>query len=179
MKLVKIFFALVALALVFIFCTENDSKVVVKFLDYTTPEIYLFLLLMTTFVLGMITASFANTVKIMQLKRQLRQLQPETDETVSSKVKKEKKKKSTDIASPVESKAPNADVSSPAAISSVAQSETVETSEISDAVYEEEQVSSESQPAELQTPDVIELPAEPTQADSDTSVDHDKQDKPQ
>lgn len=73
MKFVKMLLALVGLALVFKFSLDNPLPVTVKFHTYLTPEIPLFLLLVSTFILGMIAASFASSLKILQLKRQLRQ----------------------------------------------------------------------------------------------------------
>ncbi len=72
MKFVKMFLALVGLAVLYVFVRDNTGKVTVEFWDYATPEIELFLILIITFVLGMIAASFGSTLKIMQLKRQLR-----------------------------------------------------------------------------------------------------------
>jgi len=166
MKFVKLFMALVGLALVFIFCKDNDTKVVISFLDYQTPEIYLFLLIMTTFVLGMISASFANTIKIMQLKRQLKQLQPEvaTDakesKRAAQKEKKGKKEENTQTAVADESpavaeEAPTVSPQPPAA----------DTDDVSDAVYEE----SEAAPEAVEPPTVIELPAGPQQ-DTETEL---------
>ncbi|OQY17279.1 MAG: hypothetical protein B6I36_09210 [Desulfobacteraceae bacterium 4572_35.1] len=96
MKIVKIFAALVGLTFVFIFCSSNDTKVTLSFLEYSTPETYLFLYVLSAFVLGMIGASFASTLKIMQLKRQINKLQPqdnaEVEKTAKGKEKKNKKK---------------------------------------------------------------------------------------
>jgi uncharacterized integral membrane protein len=72
MKFVKMFLALVGLAALFVFVRDNTGKIVVKFWDYATPEIELFLVLIITFALGMIAASFGSTLKIFQLKRQLK-----------------------------------------------------------------------------------------------------------
>ena len=66
------FLALVGLAVLFVFVRDNTVKVTVKFWDYATPEIELFLILIVTFVLGMLAASFSSTLKIIQLKRQLK-----------------------------------------------------------------------------------------------------------
>lgn len=134
MKIVKIFAALVGLTLVFIFCSSNDTKVTLKFLEYSTPETYLFLYVLSAFVLGMISASFASTVKIMQLKRQLNKLQPEVSgaavkETRSTdkKAKKEKKKKGK---KGVEEKAEEKVEQKPAQVTPPAPP-----AEVSDAVY--------------------------------------------
>jgi uncharacterized integral membrane protein len=163
MKFVKLFMALVGLALVFIFCKDNDTKVVISFLDYQTPEIYLFLLIMTTFVLGMISASFANTIKIMQLKRQLKQLQPDTatDAKESKRAaKKEKKENSAQTAVADESPAVTDETPTASPQPPVAAAD-----DVSDAVYEE----SEAAPEPVEPPTVIELPAGPQQ-DTETVI---------
>lgn len=76
MKFVKIVLALLGLAVVFKFSMDNPIPVVVTLHEYVTPKIPLFLLLITTFVLGMIAASFGATIQIFQLKRQIKNLQP-------------------------------------------------------------------------------------------------------
>nr|WP_320051040.1 lipopolysaccharide assembly protein LapA domain-containing protein [uncultured Desulfuromonas sp.] len=168
MKFVKLFLALVGLALVFIFCKDNDTKVVIRFLDYQTPEIYLFLMIITTFVLGMISASFANTIKIMQLKRQLRQLQPEgTDDEKESKTEKKKDRKArkqdkkTDASEvkPAESEATTVIEEQPAPVIEETPA-APRTEEVSDAVYEEPAPS--DSPKE-EPPQVIELPQGPVE----------------
>lgn len=95
MKFVKMFLALVGLAVLFVFVRDNTGKIVVKFWDYTTPEIEIFLLLIITFVLGMIVASFGSTLKIMKLKRQLKHAgaSPAEQPKESKKDKKRKHKK--------------------------------------------------------------------------------------
>ncbi|MFA5701081.1 MAG: LapA family protein [Desulfuromonas sp.] len=72
MKFIKMFLALVGLAVLFVFVRDNAEPVTVKFWGYATPEIELFLILIITFVLGMLTTSFGSTLKIIQLKRQLK-----------------------------------------------------------------------------------------------------------
>ena len=165
MKFVKLFLALVGLVVVFFFCKDNDTKVVLRFLDYQTPEIYLFLMAITTFVLGMISASFANTIKIMQLKRQLRQLQPEgTDDEKESKTEKKKdrkarkqdKKADGSEAKPAESEAATVIEEQPASVIEPALS----TDEVSDAVYEEP---APSDIPKEEPPQVIELPQGPVE----------------
>ena len=95
MKFVKMFLALVGLAVLFVFVRDNTGKIVVKFWDYATPEIEIFLVLIITFVLGMIVASFASTLKIIKLKRQLKHADTSTAERTqeSKKDKKSKHKK--------------------------------------------------------------------------------------
>ena len=163
MKFVKLFLALVGLALVFIFCKDNDTKVVISFLDYQSPDIYLFLLIMTTFVLGMIAASFANTIKIIQLKRQLKQLQPDgAEQAKETKADKKKDRKARKQEQEKDTKPPVADepktvVEEPAPV--VAETPAPpETDEVSDAVYEEPAA---SEPAAEEAPAVIELPQGP------------------
>ncbi|MDY0191731.1 MAG: lipopolysaccharide assembly protein LapA domain-containing protein [Desulfuromonas sp.] len=107
MKIVKIFAALVGLTLVFIFCSSNDTKVSLNFLEYSTPETYLFLYVLAAFVLGMISVSFGSTIKIMRLKRQINKLQPD-DAVAAEKEKNKKDKKSQpqpqpEVAQPVAS----------------------------------------------------------------------------
>ena len=99
MKFVKMFLALVGLAVLFVFVRDNTGKVVVKFWDYATPEIELFLVLIITFVLGMIAASFGSTLKIMQLKRQLKNAG--TPESVQKKNAKKPAKKKEKQGAPV------------------------------------------------------------------------------
>jgi len=84
------FLALVGLAVLFIFVRDNTEPVTVEFWGYATPEIELFLLLIITFVLGMIAASFGSTLKIIQLKRQLKNAGGA--EGVGPKVDKKKEK---------------------------------------------------------------------------------------
>ena len=95
MKFVKMFLALIGLAGLYLFVKDNMGKVVVKFLDYSTPEIELFLILIITFVLGMIVASFSSTLKIIKLKRQLKHAgnSPAEQTKESKKDKKSKHKK--------------------------------------------------------------------------------------
>ncbi|MDY0291552.1 MAG: lipopolysaccharide assembly protein LapA domain-containing protein [Desulfuromonadaceae bacterium] len=92
MKFLKMFLALIGLALLFIFVRDNTEKIVVEFWNYATPEIELFLILIITFVLGMIVASFGSTLKIMQLKRQLKNARSGVSES-SKENKKGKNKK--------------------------------------------------------------------------------------
>jgi uncharacterized integral membrane protein len=92
MKFVKMFLALVGLAVLFVFVRDNPGKVVVKFWDYSTPEIELFLILIITFVLGMIVASFGSTLKIIQLKRQLKNAGAAASERVKESRKAKKSK---------------------------------------------------------------------------------------
>lgn len=92
MKFVKMFLALVGLAVLFVFVRDNTGKIVVKFWEYATPEIEIFLVLIITFVLGMIVASFGSTLKILQLKRQLKNAGANKAEQVKEN-KKEKKSK--------------------------------------------------------------------------------------
>lgn len=87
MKFVKMFLALVGLAVLFVFVRDNTATVVVEFWEYATPEIELFLVLIITFVLGMIVASFGSTLKIMKLKRQLKN----AEKTRLNRVKRVKK----------------------------------------------------------------------------------------
>lgn len=160
MKFVKLFLALVGLALVFIFCKDNDTKVVISFLDYQSPEIYLFLLIMTTFVLGMIAASFANTIKIIQLKRQLKQLQPESVEqekqSKPEKKKDRKARKQEKETKPVASEPETVVEQVPDEVDKTPAASVVD--EVSDAVYEEPAA---EKSAEEETPEVIELPQGP------------------
>ena len=95
MKFVKMFLALVGLAVLFVFVRDNTGKIVVKFWDYATPEIEIFLILIITFVLGMIVASFGSTLKIMKLKRQIKHTgsSPAEQAKESKKDKKSKHKK--------------------------------------------------------------------------------------
>lgn len=95
MKFVKMFLALVGLAVLFVFVRDNTGKIVVKFWDYATPEIEIFLILIITFVLGMIVASFGSTLKIMKLKRQIKHAgdSPAEQAKESKKDKKSKHKK--------------------------------------------------------------------------------------
>jgi len=95
MKFVKMFLALVGLAVLFVFVRDNTGKIVVKFWEYATPEIEIFLVLIITFVLGMIVASFGSTLKIIKLKRQLKNAGASSAERTkeSKKDKKNKHKK--------------------------------------------------------------------------------------
>lgn len=95
MKFVKMFLALVGLAVLFVFVRDNTGKIVVKFWEYATPEIEIFLVLIITFVLGMIVASFGSTLKIIKLKRQLKNAGTSSAERTkeSKKDKKSKHKK--------------------------------------------------------------------------------------
>ncbi|MCD6526787.1 MAG: DUF1049 domain-containing protein [Desulfuromonas sp.] len=185
MKLVKILLALVGLVLVFIFCSGNDTKVVLNFLDYSSPEIYLFLLLLTTFVLGMITASFATTIKMMQLKRQIRQLQPDTAEDVTPENKKDKKKKKKKKGDEKVEPAPAKAQSVTETVTEQPQQRVVEpatespadpspqtSEEVTEAIFEEPE---EEPAAELETPEVIELPA--SQPEQPSTTDDDSQNK--
>jgi len=160
MKFVKLFMALVGLALVFIFCKDNDTKVVIRFLDYQSPEIYLFLLIMTTFVLGMIAASFANTIKIIQLKRQLKQLQPEGAEQDkhTKPEKKNRKARKQELEEETKSTTPepkNVVEQAPAVVEETPATPVAD--EVSDAVYEDPAAESAAE----ETPEVIELPQGP------------------
>lgn len=92
MKFVKIIFALLLVAVLFKFNLDNKESVSVILYHYATPLIPLGLLLMTTFVLGMIAASFGSTLKIIQLKRQINKLQPVSGEDSTPKKKKKDKK---------------------------------------------------------------------------------------
>ncbi len=93
MKFVKILFALIIVAVLFKFNLDNPESTSVVIYHYTSPAIPVGLLLMTTLVLGMIAASFGSTIKIMQLKRQLNKLQPDTGVTAEPKKKSKKEKK--------------------------------------------------------------------------------------
>lgn len=161
MKFVKIIFALLVVAALFKFNLDNKESVSVIFYEYTTPLIPAGLLLMTTFVLGMIAASFASTLKIVQLKRQISKLQPESSSQNDSekKRKKEKKKKTEVQEKPADVPQENT-VSTPVEVATPPVDEAV-----SDAVYEEDSAEEEKDEA---VQDVIELPmeaAEPTQPD--------------
>lgn len=96
MKFLKMFLALIGLALLFIFVRDNTEKIVVEFWDYATPEIELFLILIITFVLGMIVASFGSTLKIMQLKRQLKTARSGVSESSKESQKGKNKKEKRD-----------------------------------------------------------------------------------
>lgn len=168
MKLLKILFALISLALVFVFCIGNDTKVVVNFLDYSSPEIYLFLLLLTTFVLGMISASFASTIKVMQLKRQIRQLQVgEGADPAGTKKEKKKRKKTSDVKEADESAVVEPTVKDTVKPSppSAAPAPSSPSEEVTEAIFEEP----EQQTAAEDVPDVIELPAEQSASSDDVS----------
>lgn len=92
MKFVKIILALLLVAVLFKFNLDNKESVSVVLYQYTSPLIPAGLLLMTTFVLGMIAASFGSTLKIVQLKRQLGRLQPVSAQDSAPKKKKKEKK---------------------------------------------------------------------------------------
>lgn len=119
MKFVKMFLALVGLAVLFVFVRDNTATVVVEFWEYATPEIELFLVLIITFVLGMIVASFGSTLKIMKLKRQLKNAEKNPAEQGKKSKKDKKNKHKKDDAEKVES-----DTSSSAAGSYAASSAT-------------------------------------------------------
>ena len=164
MKFVKIIFALVGLTFVFVFCSSNETKVSLNFLEYSTPETYLFLYVLSAFVLGMIAASFCSTIKIFQLKRQLGKLQPVSDQDSSAKKKKkDKKNKGKDdvkqdvVDEPKASREPApTTVSTPATAGAAGA--------VTDAIYEEEVVETTVEPVQ----DVIELPLDsPAQPQSD------------
>jgi uncharacterized integral membrane protein len=100
MKFVKMFLALVGLAVLFVFVRDNTGKIVVKFWEYSTPEIEIFLVLIITFVLGMIVASFGSTLKIVKLKHQLKNAgtgsAEQTKESKKDKKSKHKKNATTE-----------------------------------------------------------------------------------
>ena len=186
MKIVKIFAALVGLTFVFLFCSSNDVKVTLKFLEYSTPETYLFLYVLSAFVLGMIAASFGSTLRIMQLKRQLKKNQPDAEAApVAQKSSKKSKNKKVEEA-PVAAPAP-APVPEPATAPQPPQEVTPEPTHhsddvaVQDAVFEDEDTSAVegSQPLNkvMEAPDngapaVIELPAaEPAKPESEPVVD--------
>ncbi|MGC9518856.1 MAG: LapA family protein [Desulfuromonadaceae bacterium] len=97
MKFVKMFLALVGLAVLFVFVRDNPGKVEVVFWKYKTPEIELFLILIITFVLGMIVASFGSTLKILQLKRQLKNAGTAAPERVKESRKAKKSKSGQEV----------------------------------------------------------------------------------
>ncbi len=158
MKFVKMFFALIILAVVFKFSLDNPAQVTVTIYHYITPQIPLGLLLITTFVLGMIAGAFGTTIKNVQLKHQLKtlqikgELQGDAAPVAGKKAKKEKKAKKKD-------KKKDADVPSAAAVAPEATSVTTPPpvdndvkEEIPDAEIETETVAENT---------VIELPAAP------------------
>jgi uncharacterized integral membrane protein len=183
MKIVKIFAALVGLTFVFLFCSSNDVKVTLKFLEYSTPETYLFLYVLSAFVLGMIAASFGSTLRIMQLKRQLKKIQADDEAAPlaqkSSKKSKNKKVEEAPVAAPIPEPAPEptpapqppkAEIPRPADQDAAVQ----------DAVFEDDAMPAVegSQPLNkvMEAPDngapaVIELPAaEPAEPESEPVV---------
>ncbi len=98
MKFVKMFLALIGLAVLFVFVRDNTEPVTVEFWGYATPEIELFLVLIITFVLGMIAASFGSTMKIIKLKRQLKSaggVEGASKKEVPKKEKGKNKKRAT------------------------------------------------------------------------------------
>ncbi|MBW2186405.1 MAG: DUF1049 domain-containing protein [Deltaproteobacteria bacterium] len=151
MKFVKIIFALLLVAVLFKFNLDNKESVSVVLYHYTSPLIPAGLLLMTTFVLGMIAASFGSTLKIVQLKRQISKLQPVSDQdSTSKKKKKDKKKKGDDDVKQEIVDEPQASCEpAPAPVSTPPTDEAV-----TDAVFEDDDTTVD--PA----PDVIELPLE-------------------
>ncbi|MBN2644758.1 MAG: DUF1049 domain-containing protein [Desulfuromonadaceae bacterium] len=153
MKFIKMLAALLGLAVVFKFVMDNPEKVTVQFYKYISPEIPLFLLLITTFVLGMVFASFASTLKILQLKKQLRQV------GAAEPVKKEKKKKKNE--EDVEP-APTMTADVPTATAEVAAAEVVKP--VAEEVVEPEMAPESVELNSDEPPSVIELPAEPIQA---------------
>ncbi|OQY25346.1 MAG: hypothetical protein B6I37_01475 [Desulfobacteraceae bacterium 4572_35.2] len=161
MKFVKIIFALVGLTFVFVFCSSNETKVSLNFLEYSTPETYLFLYVLSAFVLGMIAASFCSTIKIFQLKRQLGKLQPVSDQDSSAKKKKKDKKNKgkDDVKQDVVDEPKASRESAPTTVSTPATAGAV-----ADAIYEEEVVETTVEPVQ----DVIELPLDsPAQPQND------------
>jgi len=153
MKFVKIIFALLLVAVLFKFNLDNKESVSVVLYEYTTPLIPAGLLLMTTFVLGMIAASFGSTLRIVQLKRQINKLQPESEQDSPVKKKKKEKKKKVDVVEePVSEPQPTPEPIA-ATVPNPPVGETV-----SDAVYEEDAVVEDKTAEPVQ--DVIELPLE-------------------
>lgn len=149
MKFVKIIFALLLVAVLFKFNLDNKESMSVVLYHYTSPLIPAGLLLMTTFVLGMIAASFGSTLKIIQLKRQIGKLQPVSDQkSAPKKKKKDKKNKGDDDVKQDNVAEPQACCDpAPAPVPTPLTEEAV-----TDAIYEDDVV--EADPA----PDVIELP---------------------
>ena len=171
MKFVKILFALVGLAVIFKFSMDNPALVEVTLHEYVTPKIPLFLLLITTFVLGMIAASFGSTLKMIQLKRQIKSLQTGSDVVLPKKEKKSKKKEQKKDEK--DTKANTPPVVEVAAEKKVAEevpaaAEVPDAEEIPDAVIEETVIIEEPEvvekAVELETPEVIALPIEEVEA---------------
>ena len=160
MKFVKILFALVGLAVIFKFSMDNPLPVDVKLHEYVTPKIPLFLLLITTFVLGMIAASFGTTLKMIQLKRQIKSLQPDGDVVLPKKEKKGKKKEQNKDVKDTSASTPPVIVAAPEKKEVVTEVSVVE--EIPDAVIEEPEVVEKA--VKLETPEVIALPLEEVDA---------------
>ncbi|MEA3465021.1 MAG: LapA family protein [Thermodesulfobacteriota bacterium] len=164
MKFVKILFALLGLAVIFKFSMDNPLPVDVTFHEYVTPKIPLFLLLITTFVLGMIAASLGSTLKMIQLKRQIKSLQPNGDVMLPKKKKKSKKKeqKKDEKDSNVNTLPVTEDVTEKEAV--VADDPDPDADEIPDAIIEEPVITEEKKAVELETPEVIALPVEEVEA---------------
>lgn len=149
MKFVKIIFALLLVAVLFKFNLDNKESVSVVLYRYTSPLIPAGLLLMTTFVLGMIAASFGSTLKIIQLKRQIGKLQPASDQdSTPKKKKKDKKNKGGD-----DVKQDNVDEPQAGCEPASVVVPTPPTDEaVTDAIYEDDNTAVDP------VPDVIELP---------------------
>jgi uncharacterized integral membrane protein len=120
MKFVKMFLALVGLAVLFVFVRDNTGKIVVRFWDYATPEIEIFLVLIITFALGMIVASFGSTLKIIKLKRQLKNAGTTTGEPSRENKKDKKSKLKKDDAKKAQADAPSTSSPSSSGAGSVA-----------------------------------------------------------
>lgn len=159
MKFVKIIFALLLVAVLFKFNLDNKESVSVVLYHFTSPLIPTGLLLMTTFVLGMIAASFGSTLKIIQLKRQISKLQPvSAQDSIPKKKKKDKKSKGEDDVKQDTVDEPQANCE-PAPVTVLTP---VTDEAVTDAVYEDDDAAVEP------VQDVIELPLEPaTQAQND------------
>ncbi|MFN2257705.1 MAG: lipopolysaccharide assembly LapA domain-containing protein [Desulfuromonadaceae bacterium] len=120
MKFVKMFLALVGLAVLFVFVRDNPDKVTVEFWTYKTPEIELFLVLIITFVLGMIVASFGSTLKIIKLKRQLKHAGTGSAEQAKESRKDKKNKQKKNETDEVEPSTPSSSAGNYAATGSTA-----------------------------------------------------------
>jgi uncharacterized integral membrane protein len=76
MKALRILLAIIILVVLFIFTVNNIRTVPVTFLWYSA-ELPLFLVIITSFILGLLLAALFNLIKNSQLRRQLVQLEKE------------------------------------------------------------------------------------------------------
>jgi len=170
MKFVKILFALIAVAVLFKFNLDNKELANVVLYHYTSPQVPIGLLLMTTLVLGMIAASFASTLKIMQLKRQINKLQPDGVVAPEKEKKKNKKEKKGEEQPVTQQTADSSNQQSAAVVVPPVVAPSVATvsdldENVSDAVFEDDATVVTEEEA---SPQVIELPHDNLQDISST-----------